>query len=150
MKGQFIQKWQNLVRESSKLSLYCQIKNNYDFEYYLDILKLNKFRNAYASLRLSCHDLEIERGRYAGQTRESRVCKLCKKLVEDEYHFVLICQTYNEIRISYIPQKYYRNPNVHKFIMLMSTTNAKLIQDLALYIYYAFEKRKLKLQLLNS
>lgn len=53
--------------------------------------------------------------------RESRVCKLCKNLVEDEYHFVLICQTYNEIRISYIPQKYYRNPNVHKFIMLMST-----------------------------
>ena len=76
-----IQKWQNSARESSKLSLYCQIKTTMTLNL---ILKFNKFRNAYACLRLFCHDLEIESGRYARQTREMRVCKWCRNLVEDE------------------------------------------------------------------
>ena len=146
MRDQFVQKWRNTISESSKLRLYCQIKRNFSFEYYLDVLLLSKFRNAFASLRLSCHYLEIESGRYIGLNREQRLCKFCRNAMEDEYHFVFICKEYHELRNQYIPQKYVRQPNMHKFTMIMATAKDNLIQNLASYIYHAFKKRKEKLQ----
>ena len=42
--------------------------------------------------RLGMLNLEIVLGRYEGIPLEERVCKLCDSgLVEDEMHFVLVC-----------------------------------------------------------
>ena len=49
---------------------------------------------------MSPHRLEIEMGRWARPERiefDDRKCKLCKKL-EDEFHFVLECPLYDDIR----------------------------------------------------
>ena len=74
LKGQFLQVWKSKIDESSKLSFYTQIKVHHCLESYLDILKINKFRNALASFRVSCHVLEIEKGRQRGIERENRKC----------------------------------------------------------------------------
>ena len=62
LKDQFLQVWKSKIDESSKLSFYTQIKVHHCLESYLDILKINKFHNALASFRVSCHVLEIEKG----------------------------------------------------------------------------------------
>jgi hypothetical protein len=42
-----------------------------------------------SKLRISNHNLEIERGRHRGLQARERICKLCLKEVEDEIHFLL-------------------------------------------------------------
>jgi coproporphyrinogen III oxidase len=48
-----------------------------------------------SKLRISNHNLEIERGRHRGLQAKERICKLCLKEVEDEIHFLLKCEAYN-------------------------------------------------------
>ena len=48
---------------------------------------------------------------------------------------------YNDLRIMHLPEKFYKNPNVHKFNILMSTHSCDIIQSLAKYIYYALQRR---------
>ena len=64
IKDQFLQTWHNQINGSSNLTFYNSVKNRHCLENYLDILKLSKFRHAYASFRLSCHGLEIEKGSF--------------------------------------------------------------------------------------
>ena len=56
-------------------------------------------------------------------------------------HFVLKCRVYNYLRIMHLPEKFYKNPNVHKFNILMSTHCCDIIQPLAKYIHYALQRR---------
>ena len=54
-------------------------------------------------LRISAHDLEIERGRYFNIPRPDRICKWClasknDKITESEKHFLFDCDLYLEYR----------------------------------------------------
>ncbi len=54
-------------------------------------------------LRISAHDLQIEQGRYANQTREQRICSWCKTsmglcVIEDENHVLYDCDLYSKLR----------------------------------------------------
>ena len=71
---------------------------------------LKKFRIVLSQLRLSAHQLRIETGRYSQNRvdRALRLCTLCDRSdIEDEYHFVLICPAYSQIRQKYIRPFYY-------------------------------------------
>ena len=99
-------------------------------------------------LRLSSHSLRIESGRY-GQNRKSRNERICQFYstgdIEDEYHFVLVCTMYNELRVKYINRYYRRDPSVFKFIQLMSSDDTKTINTLSYFVYNAFNLRKSRL-----
>ena len=62
--------------------------------------KVVKHRILLTKLRISDQNLQIEKGRHTRPyTRaEERVCLICKKGVEDEFHFVSICEAYNDLR----------------------------------------------------
>jgi len=142
IKDCFLQDWNATIAENSKLNYYTMFKSNIDFERYLDILDIRKFRYSYVNFRLGCHELEIERGRYRNIPRQNRICTLCaQNSVEDEYHFLLCCEKYSDIRSLYIPNKYYNNPSVHKFNMLMSSKNENIIKATATYLVHAFRER---------
>ena len=58
----------------------------------------------YAHYLMSSHRLEIEAGRWARPNRisiDQRLCSTCEKL-EDDYHFVLECILYKDLRKRYI------------------------------------------------
>ena len=63
--------------------------------------------------------------------------------MEDEYHFLFLCNAYLDILHKFIPAKFYTAPNRHRFYVLMNTISDKYILALANCVYYAFEKRKL-------
>ena len=84
----------------------------YRIEPYLLVCKKKKkkkkgeHRKALCRLRISAHDLQIQRGRYANTAREDRKCRTCG-VVEDELHFLNDCTRYNLLR-----QRLLDNPNV--------------------------------------
>jgi hypothetical protein len=65
-----------------------------------------RLRNIVTRFRLSCHDLQIEKGRWSKLRESERVCQCCdwKKyvpygaVVEDEKHFIFECSLYYDIR----------------------------------------------------
>ncbi len=99
-----------------------------------------------ANLRLSAHQLRIETGRY-GRNRvpiDERYCTICDaRDIEDEYHFVIVCPRYNELRTRYIPAYYRRRCSMHKFVNLLNTPNKSHLRKLALFVYHATELRSL-------
>ena len=79
---------------------------------------------------MSSHRLEIEAGRWVRVNRvpvNERKCTLCS-VMEDEYHFVIECQRYTELRKKYIPKYYCQRPSMHKFIELITSDNNKYIK----------------------
>ena len=103
--------------------MYKSFKQSFELEHYLSVLP-KKFRIVLSQLRLSAHHLRIETGRYAHNRvdRALRLCTLCDRSdIEDEYHFVLICPVYSQIRQKYIRPFYYLRPSVYKFIKLMQS-----------------------------
>ena len=121
------------ISASPKLDSYCKYKTDFEYEAYLDKISNDKLRICLTQLRLSSHCLEIEVGRYTNVQRENRLCKLCNQnSIESEYHFVLCCSRYRDIRLKYIGR--YSWPNVNKFIHLMTTNNRIRLVNLARYI----------------
>ena len=140
----FKQSWLNDIANSRSLILYKNFKQTFEFEYYLNVLP-SKLRIALSRLRLSSHQLQIETGRYA-QNRIDRtlhLCSLCEKSdIEDEYHFVLVCSVYSQIRQKYIRPFYYIRPSVYKFTMLMQTKHTATLKKIGKYVYESFALRK--------
>ena len=100
------------------------------------IVKVEKFRFVLSRIRMSSHKLHIEAGRWhkpQSISLNERKCLNCNN-IEDEFHFILECTRYNEIRRKYIKKYFWRRPNIPKFIELMKTTNTSIIRNLASYV----------------
>ena len=128
---------------SSSLTLYKEVKQNFELSTYLKIINNKKLRNALAKLRRSSHHLNIETGRHRNIERSQRKCILCNSQdLEDEYHFPLICPAYSDLRKVYIQNYFYVKPSMFKFIELLNSTRPKILKNNALFIVKAFEVRQ--------
>ena len=82
-------------------------------------------------------------GRWARPERvafEHRLCTMCNVL-EDEYHFVNICQRYKNLRRKYIKPYYYIRPNMFKSLNLNQSISLVIVKIRALFVYKAFKER---------
>jgi hypothetical protein len=62
--------------------------------------------------------------------RNQRFCNNCSKhTVEDEYHFMLECSKYNDLRKEYIQTDYWWNSSAYKLILLLSVRNIKELNN---------------------
>ena len=129
LKVAYEQDWHAALINSSKYSSYISFKSSFGLEPYIKEITICKFRTAFAQFRCFSHQLRIETGRYIKELKTYRLCVVCKeRYVEDEYHFVLVCNAYNKLRSQYLPQKYYNYPTVYKFNMLMSNVNPEILK----------------------
>ena len=143
LKDIFLQKWNESIQNNHKLQSYIAYKSGFKYETYLNVLDIKKFRAIYVNFKTSCHTLEIEKGRHQHIPRENRLCKLCSdRVIEDEYHFLLCCSFYSNIRQQYIPDKYLVNVNLHKFNLLLSSENENVIKAVSSYLLHAFKVRQ--------
>ena len=133
--------WIDLHNESnSKLRTYKLIKNSYQCENYIKMNAPAKYIKALAKIRLSDHELEIERGRYHTPKTplQERKCQYCNTL-EDEKHFLLECENYRteretmnkSITHTKIPEQ---RDSGEKMSMLLNPKCEKSLKAVAKYI----------------
>lgn len=116
---------------------------SFQFQEYLNIVSIPKYRNSLIKLRLSSHRLAVETGRWHKPHPipfDDRKCEVCRCL-EDEFHFLFECPLYKDLRQKYIPLYYWKRPNVPKLIELLNSRNKKLITSVGIFIYKAFKLR---------
>ena len=76
MKKKYVSYWNQTLPHSRKLSFYHYIKKNYSLSAYLDSTRKNPMRTL-VKLRISCHNLRVETGRYDKIPLDERICPLC-------------------------------------------------------------------------
>ena len=84
-------------------------------------------------LRLSSLNLNIETGRHGSNRvpRPERKCPCCHSdVTEDEFHFVIQCEAYTEIRNTYIKPYFYKRQSVYKFVELLNCNKISTIVKL--------------------
>ena len=87
---------------------------------------------------MSSHNLNIEKGRYNNENRRNRLCTVCHlNDVEDEFHFVLKCPLYDQLRRKYVKPYYYRKPSVFKLVQLLSVQNVRELCNLGNFLRFA-------------
>ena len=135
-----MQNWRERIDDSSRANFYKTV-TQFQFQPYLENINVFKYMQAFSKLRMSSHRLAVESGRWARPARipiHERTCTNCEVL-EDEYHFVIECNRYTELREKYIPRYYWRRPSMFKFVELLNSTNMKLLRNLSIYIFHAFK-----------
>ncbi len=100
----FKESWVKDIKEQPKLRTYCIFKHEFKLEDYLVTIDTFKLRKTLTKFRLSNHMLEIERGRHSRIPVEERYCRVCNcnMFVEDEFHFLMVCSPYKELRGEFI------------------------------------------------
>ena len=141
---QYLQKWSTDISLLPKARTYTSFKsyNDLDIEKYLTIVNNINHRNALIRFRCSSHNLMIEEGRFRKIERNNRLCKQCNmNVIEDEFHFLLVCPTFRQLRCQSLPNYYCHWPTKAKFKSLMTTKQNSTINKLAKFIYNAFKLR---------
>lgn len=89
------------------------------------------------------HSLSIETGRYNTVDKSVRFCKCCNmNVIEDEYHFLLVCPYYSNLRHGYFSRYFCHWPNLYKFYLLLSCNYSTVkVNKLGKFLYFAFKHR---------
>ena len=103
VRTKFIEHWKYAKSTSPKLMFYNSLKLSFSKEPYIDAVKNAHDRYNMTRLRISAHDLNIERGRYKNIGRSMRFCHWCKSVlglesIEDEFHLLNTCDLYTKHR----------------------------------------------------
>ena len=127
----------------NQLSLYSEVKNEVRFQSYLDLIKNVKTTVAETKMRISCHLLPIESGRYKKIPRVERLCPLCNRSeIGDEFHYLLKCthSSLSHIRGIFLESLYSINSNFTNmsykalFLYIMSMCDQNILNLSASYI----------------
>ena len=113
----FVSKWKDEVLRIkakrgeglNKLRTYALFKTEWCFESYLQHIDNRAKRVLLSKFRIGTCPLRIETGRYESVGRskgikaEERVCLCCNRNeVEDEFHFLLQCELYHDLRDQFL------------------------------------------------
>ena len=106
MRDEFVNLWKLSKQSSPKLEFYDKVKQTFQIEKYLSVIKNPKIRQTFTRYRISAHNLYIERGRYENPLvpREKRWCIFCYdtkkvKMIEDEIHVLFNCPMFEKTKI---------------------------------------------------
>ena len=120
-----------LFSQLKTLSLSCHWSS--DIPFYL--------QNTFSKFICSAHKLAIETGRKQHTPRHMRICMLCdRNEIEDEFHFVLICPWYTDLRNRYIPDEFKTQPSWNKLISML--INPNYLKPVMFFLHSAFQKRE--------
>ena len=130
--------WLNDVNMKPKLRTYKLFKEIAEIEPYIASNLPRYQRSLLAQLRFGILPLSIETGRAQKKKVEERICPLCSDGVEDETHFICICEYYKLQRDELFNQILITHPNfnnltnIDKLAFLMKYEWKTLMQYLSL------------------
>ena len=138
------------INDANKLYTYSKIYNNFTCQTYLSFGISKALTKELSKLRISAHDLKIEKGRYFRPVipRNQRLCSNCDQ-IEDEIHFVLFCNKFKDLRTLLFQRL---NIHIHDlkpntveaftvFSKLLNPTNEKETKDICNFISDAMKVR---------
>ena len=109
------------------------------------LLDINRYvKCSLTRYRFGISDICVHCMRYKSNvTAMELMCPFCSISIENEVQFVLCCPGLDDLRRRYIHQKYFNFPSDFRLTLLLSTKNERTLQNLALYLYKAFNRRKI-------
>ena len=116
---------------------YLSFKEGHDRELYLGDIRVTKFRKALTRFRFGINELRANRRFINPQA--NRVCPFCT-YEETDFHFLVKCAMYRELRAKYI-LKYWINLNNVSVKDLVSNGNLDIVRNTAVFIFYALQLR---------
>ena len=147
LKSLYVDTWynfrNNLINENGKLRTYVQIKSNFGFEKYLDLLKEQKKRRSITKFKISSHKLRIESGRYARPLipLNDRICERCdKQEIDDELHFLIRCTHFIEARknlfdiVNKSNINFYNSSSFQKIFWILNCENVDILNSLSMFL----------------
>jgi hypothetical protein len=142
----YMEEWEFDMSQSSKLSLLRSLKPfGICRESYLVNVTFRKYRSGLSKLRCSAHTLRIEKGRHVNELMADRVCKLCLRdnsyVLEDEYHFLLCCPSFSNLRLTYLAEWIVPEPSYDRFLSLLTDESLEVQRNLSTFIYHASKLR---------
>ena len=132
--------WQNNQSEINSLSvnrLYRHLNSNGCF--YLTQIPDTYIRTALTKLRLGSHNFNIERGRWRKLELIDRICFSCGE-IEDEYHVVMCCTKYDDLRQKYLPSSLFKKPSMLKFINYLNCENKAKLKKLGIFLHWVYAR----------
>ena len=144
------QEWDASVNESGKGRFYRHIMPELKAAKYLYYNLPFKLKISLSRFRCSAHNLMVETGRHNNIPYEHRLCPICNtQIVEDEYHFVMICPLYSDLRKQYITQLNNSTPTYQLCYQLFNSDEATVLK-LSKFIYFAIKIRSDNIKRLNE
>ena len=137
--------------QRNKLRTYRNFKNDFSYENYLNYISNTPYRITITKLRVSCHILNIEKGRHAKLNVEQRVCTKCNlNMIEDELHFIIMCPMYSILRRKYFTDISNIFPMFHNltdpqklnFIMIFCLNESDTANITAEFLHKIYEQRR--------
>ncbi len=112
-------KWDEEITQNRKLITFNTIKESHDRESYITSIDDRYMRKYISMIRLSCHPLKIETGRYKKIPQHLRICEFCDlNEVENEYHMVMKCKLYTCLRNDFFEK--YTNFDINRWTSVKS------------------------------
>ncbi|MEW8544974.1 MAG: reverse transcriptase family protein, partial [Candidatus Thiodiazotropha sp.] len=142
-----VQNWKSRIEESPKANHYKHFKSLLNVEKYLSVDLSYACRRTLANFRCSGHTLMIEKGRHMQIEREYRFCPFCVERnvysVEDEFHFFMVCPTYQDLRNMYFKPHWHNMISLHHFYTIFKSTDDQSIFAISKFLLSAFALRNL-------
>ena len=132
------------IQNCSRGSIYQHLTDNFTLQSYLRKPINDTHLRYITKFRLSAHNLNTETAKYNKNTDNISIkkCKMCNlDDDEDEFHFILKCPKYADLRNLYVKKYFYKKPSVFKLIQLLSSPNTKELRNLGKYIHFALQIR---------
>ena len=137
LKDQEIQKWTTqITEENQKFFYYREFAINFGLKnYFMSLpqdlwIPLCKFRTNNHKL-----PVEVYSWSYFKKLRNDRICFMCEANdIGDEYHYLMLCPAFRDLRILYLPKYYRERPSVFKFIELMKLESGPLLVKVARFV----------------
>ena len=136
LKDQTLQKWASKLSDPNNEITYFYYKefcSNYSLKKYLSILPTELWIPL-CKFRTRNHRLPVEFYSWNKfqKPHHERICNICNlNDIGDEYHYIMKCPVFNELRDLYISPYFKNRPSVYKFIALMKTEKENTLIKLA-------------------
>ena len=137
---QFWQNWHSDIQTKDRYDTYRTLKQNHLREHYVDSITITKFRRAFARLRLGITNLR-NNDRFL-KPYSSTFCLFCSdNIIEDEFHFLLYCSTYELLRQKYLKRCWITLNNVSVQDLLANDSDM-VTRCSAMFIFHANRLRE--------
>ena len=130
MMTSFLQNWKTKLYSSERFATYRIFKNDFGLELYIDDITIKKFRNSLVRFRLGINELRVNK-RFQHNNLVDKSCPLCEYELEDEIHFLFVCEGYRHFRSKYLSGCYeFEN------LIFLQDPNINVSRKIAMYIYF--------------